>query len=138
MSVNSNNIYTAYYDIKNFVDQSNNYTVTPMYLSEYPNATNLLCANTNRMTNIITIPNKQMLYESYTISSFTDNTLVNKLGEITFTCFYADTGSETISGKSVQKMNVLGSTGIYSNINEVIIDFTTFPIRTIKFNIVVL
>jgi hypothetical protein len=138
MLVNSNNIYTAYYDIKNFVDQSNNYTVTPIYLSEYPNATNLLCVNTNRMKNIITIPNKQMLYESYTISSFTNNTLENKLGEITFTCFYADTGSETISGKSVQQMNVLGSTGIYSNINQVIIDFTTFPIRTIKLNIIVL
>ena len=137
MSVNSNNIYTGYYDVKNFVDQSNNYTSAPMYLSEYPNATNILCANTNRMTNIITIPNKQMLYKSYTISSFTDNTLGNKLGEITFNCFYPDTGSETISGKSIQKMNVLGSNGIYSNINEVIIDFTTPPVRTIKFNIVV-
>jgi hypothetical protein len=134
---NSNNIYTGYYDIKNFVDQSNNYTVSPIFLEEYPNSTHILCVNTNRMKNIVTISNKQMLYESYTLSSFTNNTLQNKLGEITFNCFYMDDGIETTSGDSIQTMNVLGSNGIYANINQVIVDFTTPPIRTIKFNIIV-
>jgi len=134
---NPNNIYTGYYNIKNFVDQSNNYTVSPIFLEEYPNATHILCVNTNRMKNIVTIPNKQMLYESYTLSSFTNNTLQNKLGEITFNSFYMDDGIETTSGDSIQTMNVLGANGIYANINQVIVDFTTPPIRTIKFNIIV-
>jgi len=134
---NPNNIYTGYYDIKNFVDQANNYTVSPIFLEEYPNATHILCVNTNRMKNIVTIPNKQMLYESYTLSSFTNNTLQNKLGEITFNSFYMDDGIETTSGDSIQTMNVLGANGIYANINQVIVDFTTPPIRTIKFNIIV-
>jgi len=134
---NTNNIYTGYYNINNFVDQANNYTVSPIFLEEYPNDTHILCANSNRMKNIVTIPNKQMLYESYTLSSFTDNTLINKLGEITFNCFYADDGIDTTSGDSIQKMNVLGSNGIYANINQVIINFTTPPIRTLKFNIIV-
>jgi len=134
---NTNNIYTGYYDINNFVDQSNNYTASPIFLVEYPTNTHILCANSNRMKNIISIPNKQMLYESYTLSSFTDNTLENKLGEITFNCFYTDDGIDTTSGDSIQKMNVLGSNGIYANINQVIIDFTTPPIRTLKFNIIV-
>jgi len=132
-----NNIYTGYYDTRNFVDQSNSYTTTPLFLTEYPNATHILCFNSNRMKNIITIPDKQMLYESYTLSSFTDNTLEKKLGEITFNCFYKDNGIGSISGKSIQTMNVLGSNGIYSNINQVIVDFTTAPIRTLKFNIIV-
>jgi len=134
---NPNNIYTGYYDTTNFIDQPSNYTITPLFLAEYPNNTHILCLNTNRMTNIITIPDKQMLYESYTLSSFTDNTLENKLGEITFNCFYKDNGVGAISGKSIQTMNVLGSNGIYANINQVIVDFTTPPIRTLKFNIIV-
>ena len=134
---NTNNIYTGYYNINNFVDQANNYTVSPIFLEEYPNNTHILCANSNRMKNIVTIPNKQMLYESYTLSSFTDNTLINKLGEITFNCFYSDNVVGTLSGISIQTMDVLGSNGIYANINQVIINFTTPPIRTLKFNIIV-
>ena len=132
-----NNIYTGYYDIKNFVDQSDSYITTPLFLSEYPDAIHILCFYSNRMLNTITIPNKDMLYESYTLSSFTDNTLENKLGEITFNCFYKDNGIGTISGESIQTMNVLGSNGIYGNINQVIVDFTSPPIRTLKFNIIV-
>jgi hypothetical protein len=135
--MSANNIYTGYYDRTNFVDQANHYRTTPLFLEEYPNATNILCVNSNRMTNIITIPDKQMFYESYTLSSYTDNTLENKLGEITFNCFYSDNGVGTLSGISIQTMDVLGSSGIFKNINQVVVDFTKPPIRTLKFNIIV-
>ena len=133
--MSANNIYTGYYDRKNLVDQSNNYRTLPLFLEEYPNGTHILCVNGTKMTNIITIPDKQMFYESYTLSSYTDNTMENKLGEITFNFFYPDNAVVIISGISIQTMNVLGSNGIYKNINQVIVDFTTPPIRTIKFNI---
>jgi hypothetical protein len=131
-----NNIFTGYYNTKNFVDQPDSYTTTPLFLSEYPDAINILCFYSIRMLNTITIQNNNMLYESYTLSSFTDNTLENKIGEITFNCFYKDNGDGSISAESIQKMNVLGSNGIYGDINQVIVDFTNPPVRTLKFNII--
>ena len=60
---NTNNIYTGYYDIKNFVDQSNNYTVSPIFLVELSSKQYrcLLLININKSASVRTIPIKLAL-----------------------------------------------------------------------------
>ena len=78
-------------------------------------------------------PNIKFLYETYTISSYKDNNLEKKIGEITWNGLYPDNGSEGISKSSIQSFVVLGKSGIYQCVTRVIIDFRKSTERIIYF-----
>lgn len=126
--------FTGYYT-RNFIvtNLTNGLSTVPAFLDKYPNATTLVVIESNRVDPMITAPNYPMFYEMYTWSTYSDDTLTTKLGEITYNSFYPDSGSGTITEPSIQTMTVLGADGIYENINQVVMDFTAAPIRIIGF-----
>lgn len=71
-----------------------------------------------------------LLYETYVFTSLSHNG--KQIGSITFNGFYPDEGSDGITKTQMYKFTVLGSTGIYQGINNVVIDFTT-SIRKLYF-----
>ena len=132
----ANNIITGYYNRNYFKDQPQNYITIPAFLSEYPNAITVLTVFSNRLVNTVSLQDVNLYYECYTWVTYTDNTLSVKLGQITYDALYPDSGTGSFTLPSIQNMTVLGASGIYANVNEVIMDFTQPPLRTIKFNIV--
>jgi hypothetical protein len=78
-------------------------------------------------------PTIKFLYETYTISSYKDNNLEKKIGEITWNGLYPDNGSEGITTSSIQPFVVLGKSGIYKCVTKVIIDFRKGTERIIYF-----
>jgi hypothetical protein len=78
-------------------------------------------------------PNIKFLYETYTISSYNNFDLENKIGEITWNGLYKDTGSDGITSSSIQSFVVLGKSGIFKSVIKVIIDFTNATERIIYF-----
>ena len=127
-------LFTGYYD-RTFRQQNpvNGYTTIPGWLDKYPNALTIVSINSVRELPVITAPDNTLFYEEYTWATYSDNTFKIKLGEITYSALYPDSGSGSVSAPSIQPMTVLGADGIYTGINKVIMDFTTPPIRTIKF-----
>ncbi len=72
------------------------------------------------------------LQETYVISSYSDNNYTNKLGSITFSGLYKNNNVDNgNTSATIEKFEVLGTNGIYSNISSVIIDFTNAPNRNI-------
>ena len=125
---------TGYYNIK-FIqyDPSNNSSIIPTFISEYPNNTTIIYLTTTRLSPCVTVPDKNLVYETYTCATYEDDTLQVKLGEITYNSLYPDNGSGVISDKSIQDMTVLGADGIYDGVKVVTMDFTQSPIRIIQF-----
>jgi hypothetical protein len=71
--------------------------------------------------------NLQLLYETYTLSSYkkeyVQNTYDNKIGEITWNGFYPNSGSNTDTTSPFQTFVVLGGSGIYSKVTKIVIDY---------------
>ena len=78
-------------------------------------------------------PNVKFLYETYTISSYKNQNLGKKIGEITWNGLYPDNGSGGITSSSIQSFVVLGKSGIYKCVTKVIIDFRKGTERIIYF-----
>jgi hypothetical protein len=127
-------LFTGYYNTA-FIEQNpvNGLLSLPAFLDKYPNALTILEVSSNRLLPVVTAPNTPLFYENFTWATYEDATFKNKLGEMTYDCLYPDTGSGIISAPSIQQMVVLGAQGIYAGVNKIIMDFTTPPIRTIKF-----
>jgi hypothetical protein len=130
----SNTLLTAYYNRDFFqYNPSNNYTIIPAFIQEYPNNTTIMSGSSYRMPPCVTAPDFDLFYETYTWVTYEDSTLKVKLGEITYDALYPDSGSGNISAPSIQDMTVLGADGIYAGVKIVTMDFTQPPIRTIQF-----
>jgi hypothetical protein len=127
-------LFTGYYNRVFAQDNPiNGYTSIPGWLDKYPNALTLVQVDSQRLLSVITSPTTPLFYELYTWATYTDNTFTTKLGEITYNCYYPDTGTGVTSAPSIQAMTVLGADGIYAGVNKVVMNFTTPPIRTIQF-----
>jgi hypothetical protein len=127
-------LITAYYN-RQFVKENpeNGLSSIPGWLEQYPNALTVVSIESERLLPVVTAPDAPLFYELYTWATYEDATFKKKLGEISYNCLYPDTGSGTVSAPSIQQMVVLGAQGIYAGVNKIIMDFTTPPIRTIKF-----
>jgi hypothetical protein len=127
-------LITGYYSTEFIVDNPvNGLSSIPAFLDEYPNALTIISVSSYRLLPVVTAPDAPLFYELYTWATYEDATFKKKLGEISYNCLYPDTGSGTVSAPSIQQMVVLGAQGIYAGVNKIIMDFTTPPIRTIKF-----
>ncbi len=109
-----------------------NISTLPCEISINPNGYNIRPAQWNYVSDK-NRPNIKFLYESYTISSYSDYNLENKIGEITWNGLYPDTGSGGITTTSIKPFVVLGKSGIYKCVNKVIIDFTNGTERIMYF-----
>ena len=130
-------LITGYYniDISNTYPKSR-FTSLPAFIDKYPNSLTVVAAESINVIPVATAPFTPLLYEFYTWATYNDNTFSIKLGEISYNCLYPNSDLGITSSPSIQKMSVVSANGIYSGVNQVIMDFTTPPIRTIKFNYV--
>jgi len=80
--------------------------------------------------------NLQLLYETYTISSYkkdvTQSGNNDKVGEITWNGFYPNSSTNTDTTSPFQAFVVLGTNGIYKKVTKVVIDFRN-TIRKVYF-----
>jgi len=124
----------GYYDLKFSKENlENNYVSVPGWIEQYKDSVTIVTFNSDRILPVVTVPDKPLLYELYTWTTYTDESLKTKIGEISYNALYPDNGSGFITDKGIQEFNVLSSCGIYHYVNKVVMDFTTPPIRTISF-----
>ena len=73
-----------------------------------------------------------LLDENNDLATFKGNNqkLGDKLGSLSFRALYQNDTEGPVTSKSIQEFNVYVSTGIYEEVNLVIIDFTDDNIRT--------
>ena len=121
-------LFVGSYDISNRNIQNLGITSTlSAEIALYPDGFNLRVVQSFSV-NDKNLPNINFLNETYSITSWNAVPLIplsKIIGEINFTGLY-DNGnaSGTITANSVQKFNVNSSSGIYSDITDVIIDFS--------------
>ena len=128
-------LITGYYNIDiSSTDPVSRFTSLPAFIDKYPDSLTVVTFESIRTIPVATAQFIPLLYEFYTWATYNDDKFTIELGQISYNCLYPDTGSGITSSPSIQKMSVVGADGIYSCINQVIMDFPTPPIRTIKFN----
>ena len=128
-------LITGYYNIDiNNTNPLSGFVSLPGFIDKYPNSLTVVTIEQKRIAPVPTAPFNPLFYEFYTWATYNDSTFSIKLGEISYNCLYPDNSFGITSSPSIQKMTVVGADGIYSNINQVIMDFRTPPIRTVQFN----
>jgi len=75
--------------------------------------------------------NLQLLYETYTFSSYKNN-FSKKIGQITWNAFYPDNGKNGNTVSKFEQFTILGNSGIYNKVTKIIIDFSN-DLRKIYF-----
>ena len=97
-----------------------------------------VCSNTFISDNFVAtksalLGSPSYVNETYSMVSYPKDNNVVKLGSLIWSGTYIDTiNSDGDSGASVQDFVVLGASGLYSNVNRVIIDFNN-DVRVIYF-----
>ena len=105
--------FIGYYDVSLYKKKND---IMVGSLDEYPNSINIIYRNSHYATENVLLDNVQFLNELFTWSCYKDITFKEKLGEISYQATYPDNGDSFVTEKSVQKMVVLGSNGIFSGI----------------------
>jgi hypothetical protein len=127
--------FVGSYNVADRNIQNNGITSTlPMNISVNSNGYNLRVVQSFKI-NDLNIPEVNFLDENYSVTSYDTLSFVvpNKIiGQINFCGLYENNSKDTITNNSIQIFNVNSSSGIYSNITNVIIDFSN-PIRIAYF-----